>query len=294
VRLTGGEPFARADLLEIAELARRYLQPVMLHVTTNGFLTDRIVELCERRERSRPLHLLVSLDGVGEDHDRIRGQRDAWKRALATLEELAPRRRELRLKLAVNQTIVDGAGARSHRELSAVLRRLGVDHQVVMGYDASATYSTSAEVEVGPRQRGQFDAYAALEGPALVELLDQLEADAATLPPAQRLAKHYYLRGLRSRLLDSGADPNPPCVALSSHLRLYPDGTVPTCQFNSTRVGSLRRQPFAELWAGEARRRQRDWVRGCPGCWAECEVLPSAVYSGDLLRAVVPGPRCGS
>ena len=28
----------------------------------------------------------------------------------------------------------------------------------------------------------------------------------------------------------------------------------------------------------------REWVDRCPGCWAECEVLPNAIYSGDLLR----------
>lgn len=22
----------------------------------------------------------------------------------------------------------------------------------------------------------------------------------------------------------------------------------------------------------------------CPGCWAECEVMPSAIYTGDLVR----------
>lgn len=89
-------------------------------------------------------------------------------------------------------------------------------------------------------------------------------------------------------MLESGARPNPPGVALSSHLRLSPDGTIPTCQFNSTRVGSLRQLSFAGIWDGEVRRRQRDWVRSCPGCWAECEVLPNAVYSGDLVRALLP------
>jgi MoaA/NifB/PqqE/SkfB family radical SAM enzyme len=75
-------------------------------------------------------------------------------------------------------------------------------------------------------------------------------------------------------------------VALGAHLRLFPNGDVPTCQFNTRRVGNLATQPFAELWNSDEAAKQRSWVRKCPGCWAECEVLPSAIYSGDLLRMV--------
>jgi Fe-coproporphyrin III synthase len=71
---------------------------------------------------------------------------------------------------------------------------------------------------------------------------------------------------------------------LNSHLRIFPNGDVPTCQFNSRIVGNLREQPFVQLWQSAAAAEQRRWVRRCPGCWAECEVLPNAVYSLDLLR----------
>jgi len=59
---------------------------------------------------------------------------------------------------------------------------------------------------------------------------------------------------------------------------------VPTCQFNTVRAGNLRHQSFAEVWNGVDARRQRQWADACPGCWAECEVVPNALYSGHLLR----------
>jgi hypothetical protein len=43
-------------------------------------------------------------------------------------------------------------------------------------------------------------------------------------------------------------------------------------------------QSFNEIWKGVKAKSARDWVRRCPGCWAECEVLPSAVYTADLLK----------
>jgi MoaA/NifB/PqqE/SkfB family radical SAM enzyme len=97
------------------------------------------------------------------------------------------------------------------------------------------------------------------------------------------MAKRYYLEGIRNRILEGKADPNPACVALGSHMRLLPDGTVPVCQFNSRIIGDLKKEGFKDVWRGEEAERQRRWVRNCPGCWAECEVLPNGLYSGDIF-----------
>ena len=37
--------------------------------------------------------------------------------------------------------------------------------------------------------------------------------------------------------------------------------------------------------------KQRNWLYKCPGCWAECEVLPSAIYTGDLLKRMLAPDR---
>jgi MoaA/NifB/PqqE/SkfB family radical SAM enzyme len=286
VRLTGGEPFVRKDFAEIAALTERVLRPALLHVTTNGFLTDRIVSFCERRDRKVPLQLLVSIDGVGEKHNEVRGRNNAWDQAMATVRALAPRRKELGIELAVNQTIVDAEGARHYTRLRDILAPLDVRNQVVIAYDVSATYSLKREVEAGPPAAGSFTTFGDLGADVLGDLFAEIDRDLERYPLHLRVAKRYYLEGIRSRLLHHKGSPNPPCVALGAHLRMYPNGDVPTCQFNSRRVGNLATEGFADVWSGPAIERQRKWVRDCAGCWAECEVLPNALYSGDLLRAV--------
>lgn len=286
VRLTGGEPFLREDLLEIARLAHAHLRPLVLHVTTNGFLTQRIREFCEERPRELPLHVLVSIDGLQETHDRVRGRERSFERALATLEELAPRRAELGLELAVNQTVTDEQAAREYAPLRERLARLGVRVQLVLAYAESATYSVERERELAPQRAEQYASFTPLPRELLEALLAEALADVERMPPIERAAKRYYLRGLRNRALGGRAEPSPPCVALNSHLRLFPNGDVPTCQFNGKVVGNLSRQSFEEVWYGAAANAQRAWVRRCAGCWAECEVLPSAVYTADLLRAL--------
>ncbi len=285
VRLTGGEPFLRKDLVDIAALAHAHLRPLLLHVTTNGFLTNRIVEFCERRPRDLPLALLVSIDGLRDKHNAIRGREKAFEFAMQTLEALAPRRRELRLRLAVNQTITDAEGAAQYRPLREALRPLGIANHIVMAYDVSATYSAEREIEAAPREIGQFVPWGEFAADQLRALLDEAEAGLGELPWAERIAKRYYLSGIRNRLLGGRGEPNPPCVALGAHIRLYPNGDVPVCQFNSRRVGNLREQTFRDVWFGDAIGPHRQWVRRCPGCWAECEVLPNAIYTGNLLRS---------
>jgi MoaA/NifB/PqqE/SkfB family radical SAM enzyme len=284
VRLTGGEPFVRRDLGEIAALVMRHLRPLVLHVTTNGFLTERIVRFCEQRPRRTRLHLLVSVDGVGEKHNQVRGSRLAWQSVMETLRALAPHQRRWKLRLTVNQTIVDAEGVEHYRRLRDLLRPMGIANQAVLAYDTSATYNLQSDLDVSPQQVGQFTTFGEFRAEDLQELVDEATADLRHLPWFERLAKRYYLRGIRHRMLEHLGVPNPSCVALNSHLRMFPNGDIPTCQFNSRIVGNLRERTFADVWNSVLTDQQRAWVRRCPGCWAECEVLPNAVYSLDFLR----------
>ena len=287
VRLTGGEPFVRKDLLEITELAVRYLQPLGIHITTNGFLTDRIVELCTQRTRKTPMQIMVSLDGLKDKHNEIRGSNVAFHSAMKTIEELAKIRKKMNLDLAVNQTIVVQEGIEHYALLKEKLKPLGVRHQMVMAYDSSATYSIERNQDLAPKQAGQFMTFGKIDDSHLKNLFESAESDIKELPWWARLAKSYYLKGIQQRLLgdpNSTTFTNPACVALNSHLRIFPNGDVPTCQFNSNIVGNLRKAPFDEIWKSANAIAQREWIRKCPGCWAECEVLPSAIYSLDLIK----------
>lgn len=295
VRLTGGEPFVRRDLVEIAEVVRTRLRPLVLHITSNGFLTQRIVDFCERRDHRLPLQLLLSIDGMREHHNHIRGHESAWDMVTKTLLQLAPRQKELRLRLMVNQTIVDAEGAEQFRKLREFLRPHGVYNNVVLAYDQCATYNMEREVELAPREIGQFTTFGKFSSEQVAQLIHDVEAGLAELPILERLAKRYYLRGIANRLLHQSGTPNPKCVALNSHLRIFPNGDVPTCQFNTKLAGNLRQESFQQIWKSAQAREQREWVKRCPGCWAECEVLPNAIYTGELAwqgwsGPVVPAP----
>jgi hypothetical protein len=154
---------------------------------------------------------------------------------------------------------------------------------MVMAYQNSATYDVRPHVETAPAAKAQFTTFGQFSKRQFSTLFDAVEADLAHMSLGTRLAKRFYLDGIRNRLVHGAPMPNPPCVALRSHLRILPNGDIPTCQFNSKTIGNLRQDRFEELWYGSSARRQRRWVDRCAGCWAECEVVPNAIYTLDLL-----------
>lgn len=91
VTLTGGEPFLREDLLEVA-LAFRKSGAKSLTLDSNGLSGERIVRVVNELLRAWPglfLDLDLSLDGPPEVHDRLRGAHGAYKRVIGVAGELA-------------------------------------------------------------------------------------------------------------------------------------------------------------------------------------------------------------
>lgn len=276
VRLTGGEPFVRRDMLDIYHSAIQHLRPMFLHISTNGFLTNRIVEFCEQRDPTVPLELAISMDGVDDYHNEIRGNRSAFRSAWETLTELAKRQKELHLHLTVNQTVVNDAGLDQYELLQQRLQLLDVEHHLIVAYAESATYSLDRERRI---DQSVFATFSELSAEKLSEVLRRAEAQAKSLPWIRRQLRLHYLRGVAKRILRGQSDSPRACQALHAHLRLFPNGDIPVCQFNSQVVGNLRRQTFAEVWKSVSAQEQRQWVRACAGCWAECEVAPNTIYT---------------
>ena len=290
VRLTGGEPFLRTDLPQIVAMAQSFLKPQLIHITTNGFLTQKIIEFCQNRTHTIPLHLLISLDGRDSFHDSIRGVPGAFQRVMKTLITIVQQAKEWNVIPAINQTILDESGFEAYHELNQLIQPLGIAHQVVVAYAESATYTESSQKNKTTQYPGPFKTIRPLNPHTthafLQEIQKKINRSSPSYPLSVRIAKRYYLQGIENRLVHQKTLPNPPCAALGAHLRILPNGDVPVCQFNGTILGNLRETPFHHLWNNNSHQHWKKWVKKCPGCWAECEILPSALYSGDLLRAL--------
>jgi MoaA/NifB/PqqE/SkfB family radical SAM enzyme len=94
--ISGGEPFLRKDLVEIILLACEHLQPNVVHIPTNALMPRRVLRTTEqilRRMRDAgfgdvKLTLKPSMDGVGDDHDWVRGIKGNWDKLIETVSGL--------------------------------------------------------------------------------------------------------------------------------------------------------------------------------------------------------------
>ncbi len=80
INITGGEPFIRKDIAEIVNLLRPKTKRIV--ISTNGFFTERIIELCKKYP---DLGIRISIEGLQKSNDTIRGIRNGFDRGLRTL-----------------------------------------------------------------------------------------------------------------------------------------------------------------------------------------------------------------
>jgi len=89
---TGGEPFLRNDLKEMASLFVDYLDAKRLEVDTNGSFSDRTYDFCKNylsRYRKKKLTIQLSILGPASVHDSITGIKGSFEKLDETVTLLA-------------------------------------------------------------------------------------------------------------------------------------------------------------------------------------------------------------
>jgi len=89
INVSGGEPFVRLDLVRVVENIHRACPRGQIIISTNGLLPETIGRKVKAIKKFYPeIGAGVSLDGIGEMHDKIRGIPGAFHLAIKTLNEL--------------------------------------------------------------------------------------------------------------------------------------------------------------------------------------------------------------
>lgn len=80
VNITGGEPFVREDLDEIVEVMFRKSPRVV--ISTSGWFNDRLIKLVEKFPN---LGIRLSIEGLSQKNDELRGREGGFDKGLRTL-----------------------------------------------------------------------------------------------------------------------------------------------------------------------------------------------------------------
>lgn len=289
--ISGGEPYLRDDLPEIVGLALRYLQPRVVHIPTNGLAperieaaTRRILEQIANLPRPIPLTVKPSLDGIGEEQDRIRGVPGNFARTLETLDCLKHLRATYpNLHVEVG-TVVSTANMDRLDEIAAFVHGLGVE-----SYRNEIAEQRAEFFNRGDPITPSAEQYRALMARFAARIRAETGSKRSLAQLTESLRLVYY--DVAVRILAEGRQVLP-CYAGLSNVHINPYGQVwACCVLGYERpMGELREAglDFGRVWhsaqAGEVRRFIHAGGCACP--------LANQAYSNILcdppstLRAV--------
>ncbi|MBP7829656.1 MAG: radical SAM protein [Kiritimatiellae bacterium] len=242
LNVTGGEPFLRDDLPELLDVLRGKARRVV--VSTNGYLTDRIVEVARRHPW---IGVRVSIEGLPKANDELRGLPDGFDHGLRTL--LALHRMGLK-DIGFGITLSDRNVA-DLLDLYTLSQMMGLEFATAAVHNAYYFHKTDNRFERPD---------AAVE--ALEKLIDALLRSRRPKDWFRAYFNHgliEYIRG-NPRLL--------PCAMGGESFFLDPYGEIRPCNVMERSMGNIRQRDFRDIWRGPEAEAIRREVAGCGRhCW---------------------------
>lgn len=249
---TGGEPFLRNDLFSIIAYARS--RGFSVSLMSNGTLVDE--DLAGQVRAAGVDDVQVSLDGLGETHDALRG-RGSFERALKGIRNLLARGVDTNINVTVSKLNVG--------EVEGLVR---LAEEVGAGGIAFS--------RLVPSGRGAALIGQALTPPELAAFFDRL----TVLQQKSRVAvvsrdPLFSVAGMKEVEVPQAQIPVAGCAAGMFGVTIAADGTITPCRRMDLPVGNIRTDDFRELWAESPvlwSLRTQESYSECRECryWAVC------------------------
>lgn len=274
VTFSGGEPFLREDLEEIARTLYWKSSPAIINFPTNGLLPERICRavsrLADECVKSR-LIVNVSIDGVGKEHDEIRGVGGSYERAVATFEGL---KRLAKPNLSVGiHSVISALNVDSMERLYDEIKKLKPDSYITEIAEERRELGTMGW-EITPSRE--------MYGKAVAELIKRMEkAHFGKIGLLTRAFRIEYYR-LVLRILAEKRQVLP-CYAGFASAQIAPDGDLWMCCVKAESIGNLRESgyDFPALWFSNKAQKARAAIKA-----GECYCpLANAGYTNMLHSA---------
>jgi len=107
--LSGGEPFLRKEFAEVCRTFIRNNGVKRIYVPSNGYFADKTVAAIEEVLKEPDLVLFaieLSLDGMADYHNHMRGSKDSFEKAMETYDALVPiRKKDRRFEIHSASTV---------------------------------------------------------------------------------------------------------------------------------------------------------------------------------------------
>ena len=283
--VSGGEPTLRTDLPEICELFHKNNKTNNIHIPTNGLspnlIKSKIKEVLEKCDCR--ITVAISLDGLKETHDNIRGVKDNFESVLETYKELLDlKKNHKNLKLMVNTVISN----KNYKEVVKLINFVKTNMPELDGHGFDWIRGNPKDKEFGIPSLDEIK-----------ELLPMLKKTEETylnkrknLRDRLELGIRHYLSDLKYEIIKSNKQVIP-CRAGDIFAVVYPQGDVALCELLPM-IGNLREQDIKTVWNSEKAESQRQHIKDkkchCThGCFQPTNVMLYPKAYPKILKKLI-------
>ena len=248
VNITGGEPFVRRDLEDIIEVM--YKKSDRIVISTSGYHYKRILKLAERFPK---IGIRVSIEGLSQRNDDLRGREGGFDRGLKTLFGL----QEMGNTDIGFGITVSNKNSADMLWLYRLSKAMGMEFATATFHNSFYFHKDTNFVENKDQVIDDFH--------ILIENLLKENSPKSWFRAFFNLGLINYIRGGKRML---------PCEAGTANFFIEPYGEVYPCngleeRYWKEQMGNIREvSSFEELWFSEQAQRVRELVASCPkNCW---------------------------
>ncbi len=246
--ITGGEPLIREDLAELVEVIFKKSKRVC--ISTSGYYSDRVLKLAEKFP---DLGFRVSIEGLSQKNDELRGREGGFDRGLRTLLGL----REMGRKDVGFGITVSNNNSKDMLWLYELSKQLGMEFATAAFHNSFYFHKDDNVITNKDEVIGNFK--------ELIERLLKEKKPKSWFRAFFNLGLINYIRGKRRML---------PCEAGTENFFFDPYGEVLPCNGMEKKYwfesfGNIREaDSFEELWNSSKAKKVRELVAKCPkNCW---------------------------
>jgi MoaA/NifB/PqqE/SkfB family radical SAM enzyme len=250
--ITGGEPFIRTDLNDI--IRELYKKSDRIVISTNGYFTDRIVDLCKEFPN---IGIRISIEGLEKTNNEIRGLQNGYQRGYSTLMKL----REMGMTdVGFGVTVQD-------KNVLDLVPLYNISNEMGMEFATASLHNSFYFVEAKNIIKDR---------PMVAQNFENLINELLKSNSPKKWFRAYFNHGLinyiysQKRLL--------PCDMSFDTFFIDPFADVMPCNGTKDKevMGNLNTQTWDELWNSPEAEEVRFRVRSCDrNCWMIGSVSPA-------------------
>lgn len=250
--ITGGEPFIREDIKDIVR--ELYKKSDRIVISTNGFFTDRIIDLCNEFPN---VGIRISIEGLEDTNNKIRGLQDGYNRGYNTLKKLVEMKHP---DVGFGMTVQD-ANAKDLVPLYEKANELNMEFATASLHNSF--YFVEAKNIIKDRMM-------------VAKEFEKLINELLKSNSPKKWFRAYFNHGLINYIF--GQKRLLPCDMAFDTFFIDPYGDVMPCNGTKDKevMGNLNNQTWDELWNSEQAEKVRNKVRRCDrNCWMIGSVSPA-------------------